>query len=67
MMIEDSAATDGGLQLVRDFRAWQDSVRSQWNTSVGIHTGIRYVLGDDIPLSQFYKRNTTVVSMVVYG
>ena len=63
MMVDDR----NGTALLSDFIAFQDSVRAQWNASVGIHTGVRYVVGDDIPLSQFYGRNTTVCSMVVYG
>ena len=64
MMIDASNET----ALLDDFVAFQDAVRPQWNASVGLFTGVRYVAGDDIPLSPFVGRNVTaVVSMIVFG
>ena len=55
--------------IVNDFVRFQASVQGQCDAACvkTLHTGGRFVDADDIWLSPFYKRDTAVVSMVVYG
>jgi FAD/FMN-containing dehydrogenase len=63
MMVPAGSALDA----VRDFRAYQDSVKHEHDPAVSLFTGVRYVVADGIWLSPFYGRDTAVISMIVFG
>lgn len=55
------------LDIINDLLEYQQKVLPFHNPAVQLFTGVRYVTGDDIPLSPFYARDTAVVSMIVFG
>ena len=44
--------------IVNDFRGVMEGLKPQWNVSVPLFFGVRYVKGDDIPLSPFVGRDS---------
>lgn len=63
------------LALVNDFQKYQSSVRNQsmcagvpaQTGNCSLFTGVRYGKADDIWMSEFYQRDTCVLSSIVFG
>ena len=65
--MEVMVATPLAPALVADVRALLAALAQSRNKTVALWCGVRYVQGDDIPLSPFYLRDSAVLSFIVFA